>query len=92
MSIFKKKIYKKLGTSSHSFKHKNPSDEEVKIRVCPVCREVITGKIYYCPACKEYYNVECVVSSVGGCTCPVCEDITFLKTVVLMHKHKEKQL
>ncbi len=84
MSLFKKKNYKYLGSISHSFKHKIPSDNEEKVRVCSVCGEVITGKIYYCPVCKKYYNVECVVSTVGGCTCPVCEDITFLKTVIVI--------
>ena len=77
-------MYKHLGTSSHSFKHKISSYRKEEIRVCAFCGEILTGKIYYCPVCKKYYGVECVVSSVGGCTCPVCEDLTFLKTVVVI--------
>jgi hypothetical protein len=81
MRLFKKKIYKTLGINSQSFKLKIPSDRSGNIRICSGCEEIITGKIYYCPKCKKYYGFKCVTSSVGGCTCSVCEEVTYLKTV-----------
>jgi len=84
MKLFRKKFYKFLGTTSTNFKLKIPSESTGNIRICSGCGKEIKGKIYYCPKCKQYYDLECVTTSVGGCTCSVCKEISLLKTVIII--------
>jgi hypothetical protein len=84
MKLFKKKTFKKLGINSQDFKLTIPFDRIEDLRICSGCGEVITGKIYYCPVCKKYYDFKCVNTSIGGCTCAECKEVTFLKTVIII--------
>lgn len=84
MKIFKKKVYRYLGHTSRNFQHEVSSHEEADVRICSVCGKLITGKIFYCPVCKKYYELGCVVHVMGSFTCPLCNEISFLKTVKII--------
>ena len=81
MKLFKKKVYKYLGHAPRKFQHRVSPIDEVDVRICAVCGEKIMGKIFYCPVCRKYYGLECVVHAIGGFTCPHCKEISFLQTV-----------
>ena len=85
MKLFKKKAYRYLGHASRNFQYEISSDKEIDVIICSGCGKPITGKIFYCPRCSKYYGLECVVRAMGGFTCPQCDDVTFLKTVKVVH-------
>jgi transcription initiation factor IIE alpha subunit len=81
MKVFKKKDYRNLGHSSRKFQHEITSNKEMDVRICSVCGKPNAGKVFYCPKCNKYYGLECAVHTMGGFTCPLCDEVTFLKTV-----------
>ncbi|GEM_PF-6263691 len=85
MKLFKKKVYRYLGHTSRNYQHEVASSNEVEVRICSVCGKPITGKIFYCPKCDKYYGLECTVRAMGSFTCPRCNELTFLKTVKVVH-------
>jgi len=88
MKIFKKKAYRYLGHASRNFQHKIEPENEADVRICSVCGKPISGKIFYCSKCNKYYGLECSVHAMGGFTCPLCDEITFLKTVKVVHDNE----
>lgn len=81
MKLFRKKVYRYLGHTSRNFQHEISSSKEIEMRLCSVCGKPITGKVYYCTKCNKYFGIECIVHVMGGFICPLCDEITFLKTV-----------
>ncbi len=75
--------------SSHSFKHRISFNIEKTTLVCGLCGEDIKGEVLYCPVCNKYYSTKCAINSFGGYICPMCEGLTFLKTVFVKHNKNE---
>ncbi|MCK5156967.1 MAG: hypothetical protein KAQ69_11090 [Spirochaetales bacterium] len=63
------------------FRHEVSYQEKEAVGICVSCGKKGEGTLYYCPICEEYYCLDCVISSIGGNTCPKCSELTFLQKV-----------